>query len=69
MERPSHTAWLVVAAIISLLLGVWLITGIPYTGVAIGLFVGIELLMAGIIWIVVAWSARSVVDAAGASPA
>ena len=48
--------WLVVAAIISLVLGVWLITGIPYSGVAIGLFVGIELLMAGIIWIVVAWS-------------
>jgi uncharacterized membrane protein HdeD (DUF308 family) len=69
MERPPHTAWLVVAAIISLVLGVWLITGIPYTGVAIGLFVGIELLMAGIIWIVVAWSARSVVDASGASPA
>jgi uncharacterized membrane protein HdeD (DUF308 family) len=69
MERPPQTAWLVVAAIISLVLGVWLITGIPYTGVAIGFFVGIELLMAGIIWIVVAWSARSLVDASGASPA
>lgn len=69
MERPAHTGWLVAAAIISLVLGVWLITGIPYSGVAIGLFVGIELLMAGIIWIVVAWSARSLVDTTGASPA
>jgi uncharacterized membrane protein HdeD (DUF308 family) len=68
-ERPPHTGWLVAAAIISLVLGVWLITGIPYSGVAIGLFVGIELLMAGIVWIVVAWSARSLVDTAGASPA
>jgi uncharacterized membrane protein HdeD (DUF308 family) len=48
-----------VVGVINILLGLWLWTGIPYTGVAIGFFVGIELIMAGILWIAGGWMARS----------
>jgi uncharacterized membrane protein HdeD (DUF308 family) len=47
-----------VVGVINILLGLWLWTGIPYTGVAIGFFVGIELIMAGILWIAGGWMAR-----------
>ena len=69
MQRPPHMWLLVVVAIINLVLGAWILTGIPYTGVAIGFFVGIELLMAGFVWIAVWFGARSVASSSGASPA
>jgi uncharacterized membrane protein HdeD (DUF308 family) len=58
-ERGPGWGWMVALAIVNILLGVWLWTGIPVSGVAIGIFVGIELLIAGIIWIMVGFSARS----------
>jgi uncharacterized membrane protein HdeD (DUF308 family) len=69
MQRPPHTWLLVVTGIINLVLGVWIITGIPYSGIAIGLFVGIELLMAGFLWIALWFAARSAPNAPTASPA
>jgi uncharacterized membrane protein HdeD (DUF308 family) len=52
--------WLhVVLGIITILLGFWLWTGIPISGVVIGFFVGFSLLMAGISWIAVSWAVRS----------
>jgi uncharacterized membrane protein HdeD (DUF308 family) len=48
-----------VIGVINIVLGVWLWTGIPISGLALGLFLGIELLMAGISWIVVGIMARS----------
>jgi uncharacterized membrane protein HdeD (DUF308 family) len=48
-----------VVGVINILLGFWLGTNIPYTAPAIGLFVGIELIMAGILWIAGGWMARS----------
>jgi len=69
MQRPPHTLLLVVTGIINLVLGVWIITGIPYSGIAIGLFVGIELLMGGFIWIALWFAARSAANATSASPA
>jgi uncharacterized membrane protein HdeD (DUF308 family) len=44
--------------VIDILLGLWLWTGIPISGLAIGFFVGIQLLMAGILWIALGWMAR-----------
>jgi uncharacterized membrane protein HdeD (DUF308 family) len=35
---------------IDILLGLWLLTGIPVSGIALGFFVGIELVITGISW-------------------
>jgi uncharacterized membrane protein HdeD (DUF308 family) len=51
--------WMLAVGIIDVLLGVWLWTGFPFTGVAIGLFVGVELLFAGLTMIAVGWSSRT----------
>jgi uncharacterized membrane protein HdeD (DUF308 family) len=51
MDRASDAAWIVVLAIVDILLGLWLWTGIPFSGIAIGLFVGIQLVVAGVTWI------------------
>jgi uncharacterized membrane protein HdeD (DUF308 family) len=48
-----------IIGVIDILLGLWLWTNIPISGVAIGFFVGFELLMAGIIWIIGGWMGRS----------
>jgi uncharacterized membrane protein HdeD (DUF308 family) len=45
--------------IIDILLGIWAITNIPFSGVAIGFFVGLMLIMAGISWMVTGWSLKS----------
>ena len=50
---------LLVIGIIDILLGAWAITNIPYSAPAIGFFVGFMLVMAGINWMVVGWSAKS----------
>jgi len=58
-ERPEWR-WLHVGlGIITILLGAWLWTGIPYSGIVIGFFVGLSLLMAGIAWMALAWALRS----------
>ena len=43
-----------------IILGAWLWSGLPVSGVAIGFFVGLQLLFAGIAWIVIGLAARSV---------
>jgi uncharacterized membrane protein HdeD (DUF308 family) len=58
-ERPQHWVLLVVVGVVNLLLGFWLWSGIPFTAPAIGIFVGLDLLMAGITWVVMGWMARS----------
>jgi uncharacterized membrane protein HdeD (DUF308 family) len=42
-----------------IILGAWLWSGIPVSGVAIGFFVGLQLLIAGIAWIMLGLVARS----------
>jgi membrane protein HdeD len=56
----GHRLLGVVLGAISIILGVWLYTGIPLSGLALGFFLGIELLMAGISWIMIGFMARSV---------
>lgn len=62
--RPPHWGLVAVVGVINILLGLWLWTGIPYTGVAIGLFVGLEVLLAGISWITLGWMAREATEPA-----
>ncbi len=42
----------------NILLGLWLWSGIPVSGLAIGLFVGIDMILAGLTWMVMAIGAR-----------
>jgi uncharacterized membrane protein HdeD (DUF308 family) len=53
--------------VINLLLGLWLWSGIPVSGVAIGFFVGFELVLAGIVWIMGGWMARSLATSPAAA--
>ena len=52
MDRRDDTVWMVLLAIINILFGLWIWTGIPFSGVVIGVYVGIQLLVAGIAWLV-----------------
>jgi len=65
----GHRLLLSVVGVLSIVLGIWLWTNIPISGVAIGFFVGIELVMAGITWIMLGWMARSAAGAASTAPA
>lgn len=68
-ERPRHALLLAAIGVINVLLGIWLWTGIPASGVAIGFFVGFQLVMAGASWIAAGWMARSLGTSSGASTA
>jgi len=63
----GHRILLLLTGVINILLGVWLWTGIPVSGLAIGLFVGIDLLMAGVTWMVMALAVRRAPTAVGAT--
>ena len=45
--------------ILMIILGAWLWTGIPTSALAIGFFVGLQLIIAGVAWIMIGWMARS----------
>ena len=51
-----------IVGVIDLVLGFWVLTGIPITGLAIGFFLGVELLMAGVLWMFLAWGARGLTE-------
>lgn len=57
-----------VVGFVDVLLGFWLFSGIPVTGIAIGFFVGLDLLMAGIAWMLLGWGVRSPADADPGTP-
>jgi len=56
----------IVFGIVMIILGGWLWTGLPVSGVAIGFFVGLQLLIAGVVWILLGLAARS--SHGGAAP-
>lgn len=56
---PGNRSLIAAVAIIDILLGLWLWSGIPVSGLAIGFFVGLQLLMTGIVWIIGGWMSRS----------
>jgi uncharacterized membrane protein HdeD (DUF308 family) len=49
----------IVFGILMIILGAWLWTGIPTSALAIGFFVGLQLIIAGVAWIMIGWMARS----------
>jgi uncharacterized membrane protein HdeD (DUF308 family) len=56
----SEYKWLhMILGGITILLGIWLISGIPLSGIVVGFFVGFGLLMAGFSWIALGWAVRS----------
>jgi uncharacterized membrane protein HdeD (DUF308 family) len=59
---PGNRVLPSVVGAIDLVLGIWVLTGIPITGLAIGFFLGIELLMAGVLWMFLAWGARDLAE-------
>lgn len=68
-EATPQRGLVAVLAVINILLGLWLWSGIPTTGLAIGFFVGFQLVLAGILWIVGGFAARSALQAAVPRPA
>ena len=60
---PGNRGLVAVVAILDILLGLWLWSGIPLSGLAIGFFVGLQLLMTGIVWILGGWLAKSDLEA------
>lgn len=58
-ERYNHWGWVVFNGIVTLLLGILLWAEWPLSGLwFIGLLVGIELIIAGLGWIMIGWSAK-----------
>lgn len=52
MDRGRNAVWMILLGVLNILLGIWLWTGIPLSGIAIGIFVGLQLLVAGMAWII-----------------
>jgi len=52
-NRGEGWGWMVALGFINILLGIWLWTGIPMSGLAIGFFVGLQLLFVGLTWLMV----------------
>jgi uncharacterized membrane protein HdeD (DUF308 family) len=66
MDRASNSVWMIILGIINILLGFWIWTGIPVSGIVIGVFVGLQLLIAGMAWIIAGFSSGPSQAAAGA---
>jgi uncharacterized membrane protein HdeD (DUF308 family) len=67
VSETEHKVWTILFGIVMIILGVWLWSGIPVSGVAIGFFVGLQLLVAGIAWILIGFAARSATHGGAAS--
>jgi len=63
----NHRMLLLLTGVINVLLGAWLWSNFPISGLAIGLFVGIDLVMAGVTWMAMAWAVRGADKAAVAA--
>ena len=52
MGGGRSSVWMIVLAIINIVFGLWVWTNIPVSGIVIGVFVGVQLLVAGMAWII-----------------
>ncbi len=59
MDRPGSSVWMIVLAVINILFGIWVWTNIPVSGIVIGVFVGVQLLVAGMAWIIAGFAGGS----------
>ena len=57
-QRGGNSLWMALLGIVNILLGIWLWTGIPVSGLAIGFYSGVLLLVAGVTWISLGFGAR-----------
>jgi uncharacterized membrane protein HdeD (DUF308 family) len=64
MDRGGGWGWVLLLGVVNILLGAWLWTGIPVSGLVIGLFIGLQLVFTGIMWIFLGFSSRSATAAA-----
>ena len=58
MDRREGWGWTVALGAVNILLGLWIWTGIPLSGLVIGFFVGLQLLFVGMLWIVAGFASR-----------
>jgi uncharacterized membrane protein HdeD (DUF308 family) len=58
-QRGRHWGLTLIVGLVNIALGAWLYSGIPVSGVAIGLFVGVDLVLAGTTWILLGAAARN----------
>jgi uncharacterized membrane protein HdeD (DUF308 family) len=65
MDRRDDVAWMVILSLIDVVFGLWIWSGIPFSGVGIGGFVGVQLLVAGIAWFLAGSMSGSGPEAAG----
>lgn len=59
VPETQHKVLTILFGIVMIILGAWLWTNIPVAGLAIGFFVGLQLIVAGVAWIMLGWMARS----------
>ena len=59
VPETQNKVMTILFGIVMIILGGWLWSGIPMSGVAIGFFVGLQLLVAGVVWIALGLMARS----------
>jgi uncharacterized membrane protein HdeD (DUF308 family) len=52
MDRAANAVWMILLGVLNILLGLWIWTNIPVSGLAIALFVGVQLIVAGTAWLV-----------------
>jgi uncharacterized membrane protein HdeD (DUF308 family) len=52
MDRGANAVWMILLGIINIVFGLWVWTNIPISGIVIGVFVGVQLLVAGMAWII-----------------
>ena len=64
MNRQGMWILGLIVGIIDVLLGLWIWSGIPISGLAIGLFVGVDLLIGGIMWIILGLTSRNAAPSA-----
>jgi uncharacterized membrane protein HdeD (DUF308 family) len=67
VPETEHKVMTILFGIVMIILGAWLWSGIPVSGIAIGFFVGLQLLVAGIAWILIGFAARSASHGGAAS--
>jgi uncharacterized membrane protein HdeD (DUF308 family) len=62
-QRRGDSFWMALLGIVNILLGIWLWTGIPVSGLAIGFYAGVMLVVAGVTWVSLGLGARRLHDA------
>ena len=63
-NRGEGWGWMVALGVINILLGIWIWTNFPISGLVIGFFVGLQLLFIGLTWLMVGFMSGDSASAA-----